>query len=41
MQRPKLVVIFTGKIEAITQMYYWVKVTPKKSYFGPIILTPF
>ena len=41
MQRPKLLVIFTGKIEAITQMDYWVKVTPKRSYFGPIILTPF
>ena len=41
MQRPKLLVILTGKIEAITQMDYWLKVTPKRSYFGPIILTPF
>ena len=41
MQRPKLLVIFTGKIEAITQLAHWIKVTPKRNYFGPIILTPF
>ena len=41
MQRPKLLVILTGKIEPITQMDYWVKVTPKRSYSGPMILTPF
>ena len=27
--------------ENVTQMDYGVKVFPKRSYFGPIILTPF
>ena len=32
---------FDREIKAVTQMDYGVKVFPKRSYFGAIILTPF
>ena len=39
-QRP-ITSYFDREIKAVTQMDYGVKVFPKRSYFGAIILTPF
>ena len=39
-QRP-ITSYFDREIKAVTQMDYGVNVFSKRSYFGPIILTPF